>query len=250
MYDAMLFEYAMIAAAAFTGAIVSGLGGFGGSFIIVVMLTPVVGPKAVIPLIAVYAICANLSRVYFYWRTIAWKSAIQFTVASLPGIYLGASFLREIPENYFLGFLGAVLILILPVRRYLKRTSFEPGIKTIAGLGLAFGFMSGTAAGSGMLVIAFFNSIGLSGPLLLGTDAIIGLVNALSRSGTFYAMGLLEQRLILLGLFMGLVTFPGTWAASRLVRLMGTRVHDYLIEALIAVSGIVFIYDAFRGLWP
>ena len=103
MYDAMLLEYAMIAAAAFAGAIVSGLGGFGGSFIIVVVLTPVVGPKAVIPLIAVYAICANLTRVYFYWRTIAWKSAIQFTVASLPGIYLGASFLREIPETHFLG---------------------------------------------------------------------------------------------------------------------------------------------------
>jgi uncharacterized membrane protein YfcA len=99
-----------------------------------------------------------------------------------------------------------------------------------------------------MLVIAFFNSVGLSGPLLLGTDAVIGLTNALSRSGTFYGMGLLDQRLILLGLFMGLVTFPGTWAASRLVRLMGPRVHDHLIEALIAVSGIVFIYDAFRGL--
>jgi hypothetical protein len=63
-------------------------------------------------------------------------------------------------------------------------------------------------------------------------------------------MGLLDQRLILLGLFMGLVTFPGTWVASRLVRLMGTRVHDYLIEALIAVSGIVFIYNAFWGLEP
>lgn len=243
----MLFEYAMIAAAAFAGALVSGLGGFGGSFIIVIVLTPVVGPKSVIPLIAVYAICANLSRVYFYWRTIAWKPAIQFTVASLPGIYLGASLLREIPDDYFLGFLGAVLILILPVRRYLKRTSFEPGNKTIAGLGLAFGFMSGTAAGSGMLVIAFFNSIGLSGPLLLGTDAVIGLANALSRSGTFYGMGLLDQRLILLGLFMGLVTFPGTWVASRLVRLMGTRAHNHLIEGLIAVAGVVFIYKAFVG---
>ena len=59
------------------------------------------------------------------------------------------------------------------------------GNKTIAGLGLAFGFMSGTAAGSGMLVIAFFNRSGLSGPLLLGTDAVIGIANALSRSGTF-----------------------------------------------------------------
>lgn len=240
----MLLEYAMIAAASFAGALVSGLGGVGGTFIIVIVLTPLVGPKAVIPLIAVYAICSNLSRVYFYWRTIAWKAASQFTLASLPGIYLGASFLREISEPFFLGFLGITLILILPLRRYLKHISFQPGIKTITGLGLAFGFMSGTAAGSGMLVIAFFNSIGLSGPLLLGTDAIIGLANALSRTSTFYAMDLLDQRLILLGLFMGIVTFPGTWVASRFVRGMRTEVYNLLIEIMILVSGMLFIYKA------
>lgn len=243
----MFFEYLMIAVAAFAGALVSGLGGFGGSFIIVIVLTPVVGAKAVIPLIAVYAICANLSRVYIYRQTIAWKPAVQFTLASLPGIYLGARFLKAIPETTFLAFMGVILIIILPTRRYLKRTSFEPGVKTIAGLGLLFGFMSGTAAGSGMLVIAFFNSIGLSGPLLLGTDAVIGLVNALTRSGTFYSMGLLDQRLLLLGLFMGLITIPGTWVASRLVHRMGTRGHDRLIEALIAIAGAIFVIKAVLG---
>ena len=234
----------MIAFAAFAASLVSGLGGFGGSFIIVIVMTPVVGAKAVIPLIAVYAICANVSRVFIYRETIAWRPAIQFTLASLPGIFLGASFLKGIPETAFLGFMGAVLILVLPARRYLKRRSFEPGLRTVLGLGLLFGLMSGTAAGSGMLVIAFFNSIGLSGPLLLGTDAVIGLVNALTRSGTFYTLGLLDQRLILLGLFMGLITFPGSWVASLLVRWMGARVHDRLIEALIAVSGGIFIARA------
>ena len=104
--------------------------------------------------------------------------------------------------------------------------------------------MSGTAAGSGILVIAFFNSIGLCGPLLLGTDAIIGLANALSRTGTFYAMDLLGQRLILLGLFMGIVTFPGTWVASRFVRGMRTEVHNLVIEIMLLVSGMLFLYKA------
>lgn len=231
----------MIALAAFLGSLVSGLGGFGGSFVIVIVLTPVVGAKAVIPLIAVYAVCANLSRLAIYRRTIAWRPAIQFTLASLPGIFLGARFLKDVPEVVFLGFMGTVLILALPARRWLKRTSFAPGFKTVLGLGLVFGFMSGTAAGSGMLVIAFFNSIGLSGPLLLGTDAAIGLVNALTRSGAFYSFGLLTLDLIVLGLFMGLITFPGTWLASRLIARMGVRVHNHLIEALIMISGLLFI---------
>ena len=240
----MLIEYGMISLAAFLGSLVSGMGGFGGSFIIVIVLTPVVGAKSVIPLIAVYAICANLSRVLVYHRTLAWKPAIQFTLTSLPGVLVGARFLKEVPEPVFLGFMGAILIFLLPTRRYLKRKAFEPGLNTILILGALFGFMSGTAAGSGMLVIAFFNSIGLSGPLLLGTDAVIGLVNALTRSGTFYSFGLLDRDLIVLGFFMGLITIPGTWLASRLVSRMGTRIHNHLIEALIATAGVIFIARA------
>ncbi|MEM7043225.1 MAG: sulfite exporter TauE/SafE family protein [Pseudomonadota bacterium] len=240
----MLFDYAIIALAAFAGSLVSGLGGFGGGLIIVIVLTPIVGAKAVVPLIGVYAICGNISRVLIYRKTVAWMPAIHFTLASLPGIYLGARFLKEIPEAVFLGFMGAILILILPARHLIKRTSFKPGLKAMMGLGLLFGFMSGAAAGSGMLAIAFLNSVGLSGPLLLGTDAVIGLVNALTRSTAFYSMGLLDQHLIWLGLFMGLITLPGTWLASRLVHRMGTRIHDRLIETLIAVSGLIFIAKA------
>ena len=44
--------------------------------------------------------------------------------------------------------MGAALILAAPARRYLKKRSFEPGLKTMISLGLLFGFISGTAAGS------------------------------------------------------------------------------------------------------
>lgn len=234
----------MSALAALAGSLVSGLGGFGGSFIVLIVMTPVVGAKSVIPLIAVYAICSNVSRLLIYRKTIAWKPALQFTLASLPGIYVGAKFLKEIPQSVFLGFMGAVLLLIVPTRRYLRKMQFKPGVRTLSGLGLLFGFMSGTAAGSGMLVVAFFNSIGLSGPLLLGTDAAIGLVNALTRSGTFYSMGLLNRDLLMLGLLMGAITFPGSWMASMIVRRIGSTIHGFLIEGLVLGSGCVFIVRA------
>jgi len=75
---------------------------------------------------------------------------------------------------------------------------------------------------------------GLSGPLLRGTDALIGLVNAITRSGAFPGLGLPDTHLAPPGVFMGIMTVPGTWVASRLVARMGTRVHDRLLETLIA----------------
>ena len=99
-------QIVLIAVAAFFAALISGLGGFGGGFIVVIALTPVVGARAVIPLIAVYAIFNNLSRMYIYRKPIAWKLAIQFPLASLPGVYVGAKILAWIPERTLLGVLA------------------------------------------------------------------------------------------------------------------------------------------------
>ena len=234
----------LIAFAAFISAIVSGLGGFGGAFIIIIALTPIVGPKAVIPLIAVYAICNNVSRIIIYRRTIYWRLAIQFTLASLPGVYAGAHILAIIPERALFGLLGCTLLSAIPLRRYLKKRQFQPGLATIIGLGLVFGLISGTAAGSGMFVIAGLSSVGLQGAMLLGTDAAIGIVNAVSRVVVYSSLGLLNQELFIGGLLMGLMTMPGAWVASRIVAALGDNLHSKLIELLIAGGGIWLLIQA------
>jgi len=228
----------LIAIAAFVSAIVSGLGGFGGAFIIVIVLTPVVGPKAVIPLIAVYAVCNNISRVIIYRKTIDWRLAVQFTLASLPGVYVGARILAVIPERAMFALLGCVLLFAIPLRRYLRKRQFQPGPAIIVGLGLLFGLISGTAAGSGMFVIAGLSSVGLQGAMLLGTDAAIGIVNATSRVVAYSSLGLLTQELLIGGILMGAMTLPGAWVASHIVARMGDNLHSKFVEILIVGGGI------------
>ena len=46
---------------------------------------------------------------------------------------------------------------------------------------------------------------------------------------------------------MGLVTYPGTWVASRLVHRLGDTRHGMLIECLIATGGVVFIVQGIRA---
>ena len=124
----MSFDYGLCLLAAFLASLVSGLGGFGGGFIIVLFLAPVVGPKAVIPLVAAYAIFGNISRILVYRRDIDWPLVGQFTLASLPGVYLGANVFVWMNEAMLGMFLGLTLIIAVPIRRLLKKYEFQEGI--------------------------------------------------------------------------------------------------------------------------
>ncbi len=234
----------LILSAGFVAAYVSGIGGFGGSFILAAALTTVTGPKAVVPLIAVYALFANLGRVYIYRKDIHWNFVIRFILASLPGLWLGAQFLKWVPETYLMLLFGLLLIGALPLRRRLKQIQSEPHWGTLAAIGFIFGAVSGTAVGSGMFVIAALNTIGLHGAALLGTDAAIGIANSASRIITFAALGLLDRGTVLVGGLLGAVSIPATWMASLTVRKMGREIHAWIIEAIILCAGLFFLVSA------
>ena len=240
----MSLEFLIVPVAAFVAAVVSGLGGFGGAFILVIVLTPIVGVKAVIPLLSVFSTCNNLSRLFIYRKSIVWKTAVQFTVASIPGVYFGAKILDWLPERALLSLLGLTLLGAIPLGRYLKKREFKSGVKTIVAFGAVFGLVSGAAAGTGMFVIAGLNSAGLRGAFLLGTDAIIGFVNGTMRAGVYSALGLLTPQMILSGLLMGALTVPGNWVASKSGKRMGDNIHAKLIEVLIALGGVWFLGKA------
>ncbi len=240
----MMPDYVLVPLVAFVSSIISGLGGFGGGFVIVIALAPVVGAKSVVPLIAVYATCANISRIVIYRKTIHFRIASTFILSSTPAVYLGATFLAVVPERVFIGFMGTILIVTVPMRRYLSKRAFRPGLKTVIGFGLIFGFVSGAAAGSGLLAVAAQVNMGLQGAMLLGTDAVIGIVNALSRVVSYWSLGLLDRDLVVLGILMGACSFPGTWVASVIVRKMGARLHTLLMEILITTGGVWFLYQA------
>ena len=247
----MILTYEMFAVplAAFFAAVLSGLGGFGGAFLLIIVLTPIVGVKAVIPLISVFAACNNLSRVFIYRKEIVWRTAIYFTLASLPGVYFGAKLLEWMSESLLLLILGLILIFAIPLGRKLKKTDFRSGNKTIFAFGAIYGLVSGAAAGTGMLVVAGLNSAGLRGAVLLGTDAIIGFFNGAMRAGVYSFLGLLTPTMIGYALLMGLLTLPGNWVASKIVRKMGDNLHSKFLEVLIGAGGVWFIYKSFRDFW-
>ena len=240
-----LVDYAVITVAAFLSSLISGLGGVGGSFILAAVVAPIIGVKAVLPLIAVYSMFTNVSRIGFYFRDINPRKAVIGFLAAAPGVMIGTTIYQALNPTAVAIVLGVVVVVAVPLRRWLKGRNYTVGVKGLAAGSFGFGCMSGTTLGSGMILISLLLATGLMGPALLGTDAVIGKLTGLMRMAMFGAYQLLPWDLLVAGLLTGFVTVPGTWIASRIVRRTDVRIHTIGIEIIIVVGGLSFLLQAF-----
>ena len=240
-----LMDYVFLAGVAFLSSLISGLGGVGGAFILAAVVAPIIGVKAVLPLITVFSLFTNISRIGFYFRTIdSRKAAIGF-VAAAPGVMIGTTIYQALNHTAVAMVLGVDVVVAVPLRRWLKGRNYTVGDRGLAVGSFAFGCLGGTTLGSGMIIVSLLLASGLMGPALLGTDAVIGMLTGLVRMAMFGAYELLPLDLLVAGLLTGLVTVPGTWVASCIVKRTDVRIHTIGMEIVIVVGGLSFLWRAF-----
>lgn len=243
-FELTLLDYVLIGMTAFVASVINGLGGFGGGFLVIFAMTPIVGVKSVIPLMAVFALVSNFSRVLYYWKGIDFGAALRFSLGALPGIYIGTRIFDAADEKILQLIVGLTLLVMVPLRHVLRRRSIKVGLTTILAGGFVFGVISGTSIGAGLLAVTILMNIGLFSGALLGTDALIGVIMNVVR-GTFFALdGHLRADLAVAGLLMGIMTFPGTWVSAQIVRRLEVNIHTRLLEGLVIAGGLYFVIDA------
>lgn len=231
-------------AVCFLGGIVGGLSGYGTGLVVAMFITPIIGPKNLIPVISVMMLINNASRVWFYRHALEPGLVLRFSLASVPAAYVGAEFYIRLESDAIQGLLGAVLIASVPLRRWIARRQFTPGPLSLYAIGAVFGFLSSLILGTGMLILPTLMGLGLLGPAVLATDAAIAVVVNLSKTVIFGALDALSLELAVLALAMGLCTIPGTALASRIVARTNIRLHTALIEGLLVIGGTTMLLRA------
>src|SRR3954449_12722596 len=93
------------------------------------MLMPVLvwqyGPKQAVPIMAVAAVMANLSRILAWWREVDWRACTAYSVTGIPAAALGARTLLVLPSRVVDVAIGLFLILMIPTRRWLAARNFK-----------------------------------------------------------------------------------------------------------------------------
>lgn len=231
-------------AVCFGAAMFGGMSGFGAGLLVTLFLTPLVGPKAVIPMISAVMLITNLSRMWFLRSALDLKTALTVCAVAVPMSAAGANVFVRLESDLIQAMLGIMLIASVPARRWIAAREITPGTAGKLAIGGVYGFLSAVIIGAGMLIIPLLMGAGLAGAALLATDAAIsGIVN-LAKVVFFGSLDALSLPMFVVALAMGVAMIPGTWLAAWIVQRTDVRIHTALIEVVIVVGATGLIARA------
>jgi uncharacterized protein len=225
----------------FFAGMLGGLSGYGAGILVTLFIAPIVGPKALIPMMSVLMLINNGSRVWFYRQHMDRGTILRVSAIAIPMAWLGAELYVKMDSAIIQAVLGAVLIGSVPLRRVMAGKAMTPSPIGVYGIGAAFGFLSSIIVGAGMLIVPMLMGIGFAGPALLATDAAIAVMVNLAKTVIFGTLDALSLNYFVLALIMGICTIPGTACAAWLVRRTSLRLHTLLIEGLILIGGTTML---------
>jgi uncharacterized membrane protein YfcA len=237
---------ALVAAAAMGAAIVSGVGGFGTSVILAAVLAPLIGIKAVIPVLAVAGVVINAGRFWFYRASLQRPALTLVLAESIPFLVLGTWIYSVLDVRVLGTLLGLVVIGSIPLRRILKSREIQLSARGLAIGSGVFGLATGVATGTGVIMVTLLLGTGMSGTAVLATDALISIVLDLCKAALFQRFALLDSEAFFTGIVIGAATIPGSAVAAWLVTRMHAHLHVLFMEALILVGGLSLIVNSWR----
>lgn len=238
-------HFALLGLIAFAAAVVGGVSGFGAGLLVTPFLMPVVGVKGVVPVMAVAMVLGNASRFWVYRHHVRRDIILKILIPAIPGVVIGTLVYDLLPRDALAAAIGGFLIVSIPLRRWLKKTEVTPKPGAIVSVSGLFGMVSGALPGGGVVLMPLLLGLGLTTGSLVGTDAVIGIGVTITKIAMFGTLDLLDVDLLLAGLLVGICMVPGAFGARWLIDRLHVTVHTILIEALVAFSGVSFIWSAF-----
>ena len=237
---------ALVAALGIVAAVVGGIGGFGTGIILTAALAPLIGVKAVIPVLAVAGAIINAGRFWFYRESLDRRTLVLVLACALPFLVLGTWIYSILDARSLSIVLGVAVIASVPVRRvfHARKMSLGPvGVATGSGV---FGFAAGVASGAGVILVSLLLGAGLVTPAVLATDAMVSILLDVCKAALFNRFDLLNADAFFTGAVIGLASIPGSAIAAWLVSRMGAKLHILFMEILILFGGVSMLWHAWR----
>ena len=233
----LLLQALVLGSLGLGAGVLGGVIGFGTTIILMPALVYFYGPIQAIPVIALVATVANLSRIFLWWGAINWKVCFVYSLTAIPAVILGVNTLVTLNEQLVEITLGLFLILLIPIRRWMRRKNFYLKLWQMSLVGAGIGYLTGIVATTGAINTPFFLAYGLTKGAFLGTEAASTLSILFTKGITFHQLGFLNTTAIIQGLLIGSCVLAGSIFSKKIVLALPEKRFLLLMELVMFISG-------------
>ncbi|MDP4594401.1 MAG: sulfite exporter TauE/SafE family protein [Beijerinckiaceae bacterium] len=235
----------LMMAAAFLTAVFHSVSGLAGALFLVILLTPLLGLKVAVPLVAVAVTISNLTRFWVFHKELHVPIFSYIMITALPGMIIGAIMFVYMPVRAVLILFGTFLLISIPGRRMFEHRNIKVQPKGFLAVGPVYGLISGATMGAGLILAPFMLGAGLIRGQIVAMTAAIGIALNLTKIIVFGASPLLNWPLVGVGVILGLCTMPGAYAGKWILNRTSVRIHTFLVEGIMIGGAVFFFYRAF-----
>jgi uncharacterized membrane protein YfcA len=242
--DISVLQLLLVAVVALFAAIVGGLAGYGTGALMPLVLVPLIGAEPVVPIIAISAIFANLSRTTAYFRHVDRRRALIVILAAAFTTALGAWGYTKLDNSGAALVIGTMLMLSVPLRRVLRRRAVRINDTTLAAGAVGYGVVVGGTSGSGVILLSLLMAAGLQGAAVIATDAVVSIVTSVIKISVFGLAGVVTPQVLAFAILIGGIGVPGAFLAKAFVERMPVHIHTAILDAAVIAGGLVMISAA------
>lgn len=236
-------------AASFVAWFLSMLAGGGSPFILIPIISLLLGAQAVAPVITLGLLVGNTQRGLVFWPHIDWQVTRWYVPGAGVGALIGCYGLTQIHAEGLQLLLG--LGLLAMVANYLlapKESQFAVKLWYFLPLSLINAIGSGLIGSTGPVMNPVYLSYGLEKEAMVATKAINKAALHLIKLMAYAAFGSLNQEYLAYGLVIGLGAIPANWLGKQVLAKMSAQQFRQLVFAFVAVSGVAMIWQQRRFL--
>ena len=232
--------FAILIVCSFIAALISGAAGFGGSLLLLPVVTACVGPSVAVPVLTIAQLIGNLSRMALGFRQINWKAAGWFCLTALPLAALGAFGFALLPQGLVTRFIGAALVVLVLVKLLLKK-ELPKGRGTLLIGGAVTGGLSGLCGSGGPIGAAVFLSLGLPPVAYIASEAATATAMHVLKTVIYSKLTNMTAATLLTGIAIGTTMLGGTFFANRFIKKLDRNRFQTYVAVLLCIVGISMV---------